>query len=298
MSVMDKLKAIRGRISAQTAEFEAAQADRSAGHPAENDFWYDGAAPPGATEAGRSPANMWDLAADPDATENEPTAPESARAPAPKLVPFPAPTQSPPPAAAAPVPEPEMPARPASPSTAEAAAAPRAKPAAPSDAQDQGRRGGRVKTRLLGFEHANGHETEIFEKPGEAAASPVGVRYPVGWLVVVDGPGRGASFPLAGGVSQIGRGEDQAVQLDYGDSTISRANHAAVAFDEETRGFFIGHGGKSNLVRLNGKPLLSTEAVKHGDEILVGETTLRLVALCGEAFFWAERADKPNAVNG
>jgi hypothetical protein len=190
---------------------------------------------------------------------------------------------------------------------AEAAATPAARPAAPSDVPSevpseagvQGRRGGRVKTRLLGFDHVNGQSTDVFQKSDEAAvAQPVAIRFPVGWLVVVDGPGRGASFPLLNGVSQVGRNEDQAVQLDFGDTTISRANHAAIAFDEESRDFFIGHGGKSNLVRLNGKPLLSTETLKHGDEIRVGETTLRLVALCSESFSWAEQANEPNAING
>ena len=111
--------------------------------------------------------------------------------------------------------------------------------------------------------------------------------FPYGWMVVLDGPGKGASFPLLAGISQIGRDEDQAVQLDFGDTSISRSNHAAIAFDDEERAFFIGHGGKSNLVRLNGKPLLSTERLKNGDIIRIGETTLRLVALCDETFSWS-----------
>ena len=49
----------------------------------------------------------------------------------------------------------------------------------------------------------------------------------------------------------------------------------------------MGHGGKSNLVRLNGKPLLSTEVVGDGDEIQIGETTLLLKVLCTPAFNWA-----------
>ena len=109
-------------------------------------------------------------------------------------------------------------------------------------------------------------------------------------MVVIRGPGRGASIPIQAGASQIGRGEDQAIQLDFGDTTISRENHAAIAFDPEETTFFIGHGGKSNLVRLNGKPLLSTEQLKNGDEVKIGETTLRLVALCGESFSWDKKA--------
>ncbi len=151
------------------------------------------------------------------------------------------------------------------------------------------RRSGRVKTRLLGIEHSNGMTTNVFAK------TPVGggqrdVVFPTGWLVIVAGPGKGTYFTLAQGVSQIGRDEDQAVQLDFGDTSISRQNHAAIAFDEERRSFFVGHGGKSNLVRLNGKPLLSTEPVRNGDEIRIGETTLRLVTLCDDRFSWSDPA--------
>ena len=40
------------------------------------------------------------------------------------------------------------------------------------------------------------------------------------------------------------------------------------------------------MVRLNGRPVLSTEELTHGDIIRIGETTLRFVALCGTDFTW------------
>jgi hypothetical protein len=148
-----------------------------------------------------------------------------------------------------------------------------------------GRRAGRVKTRLLGFDQNLG--TDPFET-GEAAPAAAVVRFPVGWIVVVEGPGRGASFTLFNGVSAIGRGDDQPVKLDFGDSSISRTNHAVLAYDNEQRKFFLGHGGKANIVRLNGKPVLSTEELAHNDMIRIGETTLRFLALCGADFDWSD----------
>ncbi|MGB5557916.1 MAG: FHA domain-containing protein [Paracoccaceae bacterium] len=148
-----------------------------------------------------------------------------------------------------------------------------------------GRRAGRVKTRLLGFEHAHGASPDPFEATIQNAETPQG-KFPVGWIVVVKGPGRGTSFTLNNGVSQIGRGDDQAVKLDFGDSSISRSNHAAIAYDGEQRAFFLGHGGKANLVRLNDKPVLSTEEISDGDLIRIGETVLRFVGLCGQDFHW------------
>ena len=152
-----------------------------------------------------------------------------------------------------------------------------------------GRRTGRVKTRLLGFEHAHSANSDPFDV-GKESASSAQEKFPVGWIVVVSGPGRGSSFTLFNGVSQIGRGDDQAIKLDFGDTSISRNNHAAIAYDNEQRAFFLGHGGKANLVRLNNKPVLSTEELSSGDLIRIGETTLRFVGLCGSDFDWESEA--------
>ena len=145
-------------------------------------------------------------------------------------------------------------------------------------------RAGRVKTRLLGFD-SDIEAGDPFGQTGSQGDSGV-TQFPVGWLVVVDGPGRGAGFTLFAGVSTLGRGEGQTIRLDFGDSSISRDQHAAIAFDPEQQGFFIGHGGKANLVRLNGRPVLSTEDLATNSVIRIGETTLRFVALCGEEFSW------------
>jgi hypothetical protein len=148
-----------------------------------------------------------------------------------------------------------------------------------------GRRVGRVKTRLLGFDHGQGLTVDPIE--AAKAAVPAGqCRFPMGWIVVTHGPGRGAFFPVFNGVSQIGRGEDQAIRLDFGDSSISRSNHAAIAYDDESNGFYLGHGGKTNIVRLNDRPVISTEPMQHHDQIRIGETTLMFVALCAEGFRW------------
>ena len=144
-------------------------------------------------------------------------------------------------------------------------------------------RAGRVKTRLLGF----GQQPDPLASSTEAPAAEM-TRCPVGWIAVVDGPGRGATFALGNGVGTIGRGAGQSLQLDFGDTSISRENHASLAYDPETRGFYLGHGGKANLVRLNGRPVLSTETLRNGDEIRLGETRLRFVALCGESFDWGD----------
>jgi len=169
-------------------------------------------------------------------------------------------------------------------------------PAAPAPAEP--RRPTRTKTRVLGFDAQPAAVVPLFEgneqSPLASAPPAVGkgyVMFPAGWLVIKDGPGKGASFALSQGFSQIGRGSDQTISLDYGDMAISRQNHAAIAYDPVQHQFHIGHGGKSNLVRLNGKPLLSTEVASDGDEIQIGETTLVLKVLCTPEFNWSYEAE-------
>lgn len=147
----------------------------------------------------------------------------------------------------------------------------------------------RVKTRIIGF-HAGGVEEDVFA--GERSAPSASGQFPAGWLVVVDGPGRGASFTIGAGVSTIGRGVGQTVCLNFGDTSISRENHASIAYDEEQNRFFIGHGGKSNIVRRNGDAVLSTEDLVDADLIRIGKTTLRFVALCGPNFTWGSSEDR------
>lgn len=149
----------------------------------------------------------------------------------------------------------------------------------------------RTKTRLIGFEKSSGDIVDLFDSGARAPVSR-GVRFPVGWIVVADGPGRGECFSLLAGMSQIGRGDDQAVQLDFGDNAISRTNHAAIVYDPDDMTFLIGHGGKTNIVRLNGKPLISTEELRTGDTIRIGDTILRFIALCGKDFRWSDNAAK------
>ncbi|WP_341860969.1 FHA domain-containing protein [Gymnodinialimonas sp. 57CJ19] len=138
----------------------------------------------------------------------------------------------------------------------------------------------RPKTRILGISAARDDASQAQDNAGEHP--------PVGWLVVVSGPGKGAACALTMGMNAIGRGDNTHVQLDYGDNSISREAHAYVTYDDEARRFFVTHAGKTNLVRLNDTPVLATHDLTHGDTIRIGATTLRFVALCGADFDWTD----------
>jgi len=164
---------------------------------------------------------------------------------------------------------------------AEEASAPVAAPAP--------RRRARIKTTFLGLDHVD-HRLNDLISSEPVKKTAVTTSFPVGWLVITSGPGRGTSLALTEGLLQIGRNDDQALQLDFGDNGISRSNHAVIAYDSEERKCFLGHGGKANLVRLNGSPVLSTLPLTNGDMIRISETTMRFVSLCDENFDWRDDA--------
>lgn len=109
---------------------------------------------------------------------------------------------------------------------------------------------------------------------------------PVGWLVVIAGPGQGAALTLGNGVNAIGRDASQRLPLDFGDEMISRVNHARITYDPRGKKFYIQEGDGANLTYVNDEPVLAPRELTANTHIVLGATTLRFVPLCGEAFDW------------
>ena len=120
--------------------------------------------------------------------------------------------------------------------------------------------------------------------PNQAVAGRI--KNPVGWLVVVEGPGVGEWFVLQNGTSHIGSGAGQTVHLNFGDTKVAESRHAAVIYDDKTHAFGLDGDASANL-RLNGQPVASRTLLRDGDVFTVGETSLRLVALCTPNFHWS-----------
>lgn len=109
----------------------------------------------------------------------------------------------------------------------------------------------------------------------------------VGWLVVVEGPGRGKSVTLGYGMNTIGREPGNRVCLPFGDAQISRTKHATLTYDPRGKKFFIQHGESSNLTYVGELPVLSPVELKSGELIRLGDTTvLKFIPLCGDDFNW------------
>jgi pSer/pThr/pTyr-binding forkhead associated (FHA) protein len=95
-------------------------------------------------------------------------------------------------------------------------------------------------------------------------------------LTIVEGPGAGNSVNVFTGTNQIGRGDDMRVQINFGDDTISRQQHAVLTFDAKSLEVRIYDGGKSGGLWVNGTRVTSDEAVKVGDLVKLGDTTMKL----------------------
>lgn len=141
------------------------------------------------------------------------------------------------------------------------------------------------RTRLVGGRPRREDE----ERRQERAVEDRGMDDPVvGWLVVVEGPGKGRAVPLGYGSNSIGRGATDRIKLDFGDEQISRSGHAVVTYDPRGRKFYVQHGGGTNLTYLGDQPVLAPAELPALSHIGIGHTVLRFVPLCGAEFDWQD----------
>ncbi|MEI9926527.1 MAG: FHA domain-containing protein [Sphingomonas sp.] len=119
---------------------------------------------------------------------------------------------------------------------------------------------------------------------GDEAELPL----PVGWLVVVSGPGKGSVATLETGVNILGRSPESQVPLDFGDRHISRDDHMRISYNRKTRRFRV-LPGKGTETWVRGDELVDEPRdLAHGEQITIGDTVLRFVAFCDDTFDWLE----------
>lgn len=112
----------------------------------------------------------------------------------------------------------------------------------------------------------------------------------VGWLACVEGPSRGKSYTVRGGINSIGRSERMDITIT-GDMTISAENHAKLSYSDRNNRFNLIPGDGRNIVYLNGEEVFSATPLNAYDLIDFGETKLLFIPLCGEKFTWKDKED-------
>lgn len=172
---------------------------------------------------------------------------------------------------------------------------PAAKGVGARSVQDEG--GGSPKTQILrgpkskakskaraAEKDAEGGDNDLDEGTRDFMEDPV-----VGWVIVMEGPGKGAALSLGYGMNSIGRSKTERVNLDFGDEQISRAQHAIITYDPRGRKYFVQHGGGKNLTYINeDQPVLTPMELKGGEDVILGSTKLRFVPFCGKDFDWQD----------
>lgn len=115
----------------------------------------------------------------------------------------------------------------------------------------------------------------------EAASQPV-----VGWVIIIDGPGKGQSFELTFGMNPIGRNPGNKVALNFGDDLISGDDHFSIAYDDRSQSFLVAARSGRNLVYIGDDPIIDSRTLESGTELNVGNTTLKFMALCTKDWTW------------
>ena len=118
---------------------------------------------------------------------------------------------------------------------------------------------------------------------GEAPVSSV--RYIVGWIVYLNGEKKGISCELKSGNNFIGSGIEMDIQVPNETSVVCR-NHAKIVFEPNKLEFFLVPGETSELIYMNDEIAMVPQKINPYDEILVGNTKLLFIPLCGNQFTW------------
>lgn len=138
-------------------------------------------------------------------------------------------------------------------------------------------------------DHADEFDATVITTAASEPSVAAGADYVTGWIVVVDGPGKGQSRPIRSGINAVGRAPDQAVPLYFGaksDGEISRRDHTRIVYDARGNHFKLIHGASRNLTYLNDEPVHEITDLKPYDRIVIGKTTLLFLPLCGNIFRW------------
>lgn len=109
----------------------------------------------------------------------------------------------------------------------------------------------------------------------------------VGWLVCIEGPEKGKDYKIYGRNNTIGRSETMDICLKE-DTSISRENHAKIAYDKRHNAFHVIPADGANAVYLNDEPVYVPVVMKAYDLLEVGDYKLSFVPFCNENFTWED----------
>lgn len=109
----------------------------------------------------------------------------------------------------------------------------------------------------------------------------------VGWLVCIEGPDKGKDFRIWAKNNTIGRSEKMDICIK-GDTTISRENHARIAYDSKHNNFHLIPAESTNNIYLNDEPIYIPTKLGEYDLIEFGDSRFLFVPFCNDKFTWKD----------
>ena len=129
------------------------------------------------------------------------------------------------------------------------------------------------------------YEEEDDERTVAAYFKETGIDPVVGWLVALNGPYKGTDYRIHSDNNYIGRSRSMSICI-HGDDTISKENHASIAYETRSRKFYFTPGTGRNIVRVNDNAIFATIELKAYDIIELGVTSFVFIPFCSESFDW------------
>jgi hypothetical protein len=121
------------------------------------------------------------------------------------------------------------------------------------------------------------------ERTVAAAQISMQKRYVVGWLVGLNGPSRGESFPVRMGRNIIGR--DRRSDIVVNDDQAS-SHHADLVFRPEEKRFILMDHNSTNGTYVNDAEIEPRRDLAARDVIRIGSHRFVFTPLCEEGFHW------------
>lgn len=116
-------------------------------------------------------------------------------------------------------------------------------------------------------------------------ANEIAVEPVVGWLVCIEGYDKGKDYKLKTEKNFIGRTPEMDIYIE-GDNSISRKNHAIIAYNPKNRKFVITPGEGTGIVYVNNEAVYSPLELISFNVIEMGTSKFVFVGLCGDEFDW------------
>ena len=123
------------------------------------------------------------------------------------------------------------------------------------------------------------------DEPASTAKSAYADAPVVGWIVIVKGLHRGKDFKIIPGINKIGRGISNAINIDNGDTEISRDEHCLIEYDLKSGQFYLERR-TSSTYHNGGRVGGNGNELSQGDTIEIGSTVLKFIPFCNSDFCW------------